>query len=77
MFWIAVTHSRRDKVLYHDAPWEIQQRFSPSYRELVGDLAVLSFVEVRRRRAEVERFLARVWELAEAIMAANRGIGDD
>jgi hypothetical protein len=77
MFWIAVTDSRCHKVLYHDAPVEVKQRFSHSYRELVGDLGVPSFAEVRWRCEEVERILPRVWELAEAIMAANQGILDD
>lgn len=77
MFWIGVTHSRCQKVLARDAPEEMTQRFRDSYRELVGDLGVPSFAEVRRRCAEVERILPRVWELAEAIIAANQGIEDD
>jgi hypothetical protein len=77
MFWIAVTHSRCHKVLSLDAPEEMTQSFRDSYRELVGDLGVPSFAEVRRRCAEVERMLPRVWELGEAIMAANQEIEDD
>ena len=77
MFWIAVTDSRCHKVLYHDAPAETKQRFSHSYRELVGDLRVSSFAEIRRRCEDVERILPRVWELAEAIMEANQGIKDE
>ncbi len=77
MFWIAVTHSRCQKVLSHDAPEEMTQRFRNSYRELVGDLGVPSFAAVQRRCAEVERILPQAWELAEAIIAANQGIEDD
>jgi hypothetical protein len=77
MFWIAVTHSRCQKVLCHDAPGEVKERFSNSYQELVGDLGVASFSEVQRRCEEVERILPRVWELAEAIIAANEGIEPD
>jgi hypothetical protein len=77
MFWIAVTHSRCQKVLSSDASAELAQSFSDSYRDLVGDLGIASFSEVRRRCAEVERFLPRVWEAAERIMATNRRIGDD
>jgi hypothetical protein len=77
MFWIAVTHSRCQKVLSSDASAELAQSFSDSYRDLVGDLGIASFSEVRRRCAEVERFLPRVWEAAERIMATKRRIEDD
>ena len=73
MFWIAITHSRRQKVLAGDASGELPQSFSESYRDLVGDLGIASFADVRRRCAEVERFLPRVREA----MASNQGIEDD
>ncbi len=47
MFWIAVTHSRCQKVL--------PRRFSESYLDLPGDLGIASSAEVRRRCAEIER----------------------
>jgi hypothetical protein len=68
MFWIAVTFCRCYKVLDHDATAEVKQRFSYNFGELVGDLGVPSSAEVQRRCREVERFLPRVWELAETIM---------
>ncbi len=74
MFGIAVTHSRCQKVLSIDAP-ELQG-FSNSYRDLVGDLGMASCAEVRRRCAEVERCLPRVWEAAERIMAGDQRIED-
>jgi len=78
MFWIAVTHSRCQKVLSSaHASMELSQKFSDSYQDLVGDLGIGSFAEVRRRCAEVERFLPRVWEAAEGIMASNQRIEDD
>jgi hypothetical protein len=77
MFWIAVTHSRCQKVLSHDAPEELTPRSRDSYRELVGDLAVSSFAEVRQHCAEVERILPQVSEMAEAIIGANQAIADD
>jgi hypothetical protein len=77
MFWIAVTHSRCRKVLSTDASPELPEGFGNSYRDLVSDLGIASFAEVRRRCAEVERFLPRVWEAAERLMAANRQIEDD
>jgi hypothetical protein len=77
MFWIAVTHSRCQKVLSRNATGEVPQSFSDSYRDLVNDLDIASFADVRRRCAEVERFLPQVWETAERIMASNQRIEDD
>ena len=77
MFWVGVTYSRCQKVLSRDAPGDLTQSFKDSYRELVGDLGVPTFAEVRRRCAEIERILPRVCDLAEGIIAANYGIEDD
>ena len=77
MFWIAVTHSRCQKVLAGDASGELPPSSSDSYRDLVDDLGIASFADVRRRCAEVERFLPRVWEAAERIMASNQRIEDE
>jgi hypothetical protein len=77
MFWVGVTHSRCQKVLSRDAPGDLTQSFKDSYQELVGDLGVPTFAEVRRRCAEIERILPRVCDLAEGIIAANCGIEDD
>lgn len=71
IFWIVATYSRCQKVLDHDASVELQDRFSPGYRQLLGDLGITSFADLRRRGAQVEALLPAVWEVAEAIMAAN------
>ncbi|MBJ7596621.1 hypothetical protein [Candidatus Nephthysia bennettiae] len=76
VFWIAVTYSRCQKILDHDAPADMKERFDPGYRQLLGDLGVTSSADIRQRREEVERLLPRLWEEAEAIMAANRAIED-
>jgi hypothetical protein len=77
MFWIAVTHSRCHKALSRDGSEEMKPSFRNSYRDLVSDLGVPSFTEIRQRCAEIERVLPRVWEVAETIMSANPGIEDD
>jgi hypothetical protein len=77
MFWIAVTHSRCHKTLLCDASQELQQSFRNSYMDLLSDLGISSFTEIRQRCTEIERVLSRVWEVAEAIMSANQGIEDD
>jgi hypothetical protein len=70
MFWIAVTLSRCQKVLAADAP-ELKQRFEPGYRDLLSDLGIRSFADIQERREQVKAHLPRIWEVAEAIMAAN------
>lgn len=74
VFWMAVTYSRCQKVLYHDAPVELQGRFCPGYRRLLGDLGVTSPAALQQRGAQVRAFLPRVQAVAEAILAANPGI---
>ena len=73
---MVATYSRCQKVLYHDASVEMQDRFSPGYRQLLGDLGIISFADLQQRREQVKGLLPRVWEVAEAIMAANPGIED-
>lgn len=76
IFWMVATYSRCQKVLYYDAPVEMQERFSPGYRQLLGDLGITSFADLQQRREQVKGLLPRVWEVTEAIMAANPGIED-
>jgi hypothetical protein len=76
IFWIAVTYSRCQKILYHDAPVELADRFGPGYRRLLADLAITSDADLQQRCAQVEGLLPRLWEVAEDIMVANRAIED-
>jgi len=57
--------------LYHDAPVTIQEQFGHGYRELLADLGIASFTDLERRRDQVRQALPAVWEVAEAIIAAN------
>jgi hypothetical protein len=77
MFWIAVTHSRCQQVIWRDAPEEMTQAVRDGYRELLDDLRVASVKELRQRCAEVELILPRVGQLAKAIIAANRQVESD
>ncbi len=74
VFWMVATYSRCQKVLYHDAPKEVQERCGLGYRHLLGDLGIASFADLRRRGDEVAAFLPQVWAVAEAIIAANPDI---
>jgi hypothetical protein len=50
-----------------DAPWDLRQSFQDSYQELVTDLGMPAFAQVRRRCAEIERILPRVCSLTEKL----------
>jgi hypothetical protein len=76
IFWMVATYSRCQKVLYHDAPAEMQDRFDPGYQKLLGDLSITSYAVLQQRKEQIEVFLPRVREVAEAIMAANPRIED-
>jgi hypothetical protein len=76
IFYMVATYSRCQHVLYHDAPPEIQAHLSIGYRQLLSDLGITSFADLRQRGAQVKAFLPRVWEVAEAIMVANPDITD-
>ena len=76
IFWMAATYCRCQKVFYQDAPPELRDKYSPGLRRLLGDLGIASFADLRQRGEQVEAYLPQLWELAEAIMAANPDIED-
>ena len=73
MFWIAVTYSRCQKVLSEDASAEVAQDFSDSYRDLLSDLGLAPREEVRRRCAQIGRFLPQVWRRRKKLWRQIRG----
>ena len=76
VLWIVATFCRCLSILHNDAPPETQRKFEPSFRELIGDLGVTSFADLQRLSEQVQERIPRVWEVAEAIMAANPDIED-
>jgi hypothetical protein len=74
VFWLVATYARCQKVLYQDAPLEVQEQFTPGFHRLLADLGITSFADMQRRGEQVKAFLPQVWVVAEEIMAANRGI---
>jgi hypothetical protein len=74
IFWMVATYSRCQWVLQHDAPQDVQEKYSVGYRELLADLGITSFADLQRRGEQVRDALPRIWEVAEAIMAANPAI---
>lgn len=76
VFWMVATYSRCQKILYHDATVDVQNRCSHGYRELLADLGIASPADLQQRTAYVTELLPGVWEVAEAIVAANPSIED-
>ena len=76
VFWMAATFSRCQKVLYHDAPREMRDRFSHDYRRLLGDLGITSFTDLAQRGEQLKRLLPQVCEVANSILVVNPEIED-
>jgi hypothetical protein len=74
IFWMVATYCRCQKVLYHDAPVEMQERFQPGYRQLLADLEIYSVDDLQQRSEQVKAFLPQLWQVTEAILAANPDI---
>jgi hypothetical protein len=74
IFWMIATYSRSQKVFHADAPVTIREQFAYGYQELLADLGIASFTDLQRRRDQVRHALPVVWEVAEAIIAANHAI---
>ena len=76
VFWMVATSSRCQAVFHQNASQAMQEEYSNGFRALLGDLGITSFADLERRGEEVRAFLPRVWEVAEALMAANPEIED-
>jgi hypothetical protein len=76
VFWMLATYSRCQKVFHHDAP-RMETRFGCGYGELLAGLGIRSSADLPRRLVEVRRCVPQVWQVAEAIMAANPSIEDE
>lgn len=76
IFWMVATYSRCQWVLAHDGPIEVQARFNHGYQHLLADLGITSFADLQHRCEQVKQSLPRIWEVAEAIIAANPEIED-
>ncbi|MDQ3327443.1 MAG: hypothetical protein M3506_02820 [Chloroflexota bacterium] len=71
VFWMLVTYSRCRKVLYNDGSPATIARFDPAFRRLLGDLGITSFSDLQQRGEQLQEVLPHVWNVAEAIIAAN------
>jgi len=70
VFWMMATFARCHTILAADAP-ELGQRLAPGFRRMSADLGIRSTEDILDRAREVLEFLPRLWEIAEALLAAN------
>jgi hypothetical protein len=76
IFWMVATYSRCQMVLSHDAPVALQDRFSHGYRQLLSELGIASAADLQQRGEQIQAFLPQLWDVTEAILAANPEIED-
>jgi hypothetical protein len=74
LFWMAVTFSRCQKVLFEDGPAELFAQHDIAYRALLADLGIRSFADLHARRTQALEQLPAVWAAAEALIAANPAV---
>jgi hypothetical protein len=73
VFWIIATFARCHTILAADAP-ELHHARTPAFQAAVTDLGISSTEDILHRAEEVTRFLPRLWQAAEDILASNPGI---
>ena len=76
VFWLIATQYFCQKALYLDAPKEVQDRYASCFRGLLYDLGISTFADLQQRNQQAKDLLPAVWEVAEAIIAANPEIID-
>lgn len=74
IFWMVATYTRCQKVFAQDGSEEILERFLHGYLSLLSDLGITTSTQAAERRLQVQAFVPRVWDVAEAIIAANPAI---
>ncbi|MET9296933.1 hypothetical protein [Streptomyces sp. NPDC003077] len=72
-FWIIATFARCHTILATDAP-RLHEALAPAFHAAVADLGIGSSRDLVQRAAEVTRFLPRLWQIGEDILAGNPDI---
>ena len=72
VFWMVATFARCQKILAADAEGEVRRALAPAFEAMVADLGIASSADILRRADDVIRFLPRLWQTAETIMAQSR-----
>jgi hypothetical protein len=76
VFCIVATASRCQAVFHRDGPPSMRERFTLGYRELLADLGIGSYEDLRSRGRQIAGFLPALWEEAETIVAATPAVVD-
>ena len=71
VYWMVATFSRCCWIFHFNGSNVIGDRFLQSYQSMLGDLGINLFADLKARSSQVRKFLPRVTEVAEAIMAAT------
>lgn len=77
LFWIVATFARCLMVLHADAPASVSARWDGAFADLLGDLGVRSFPDLRQRCEEIREVLPCVEKIALEMIEVNPDIVDD
>jgi hypothetical protein len=75
VFWIIATFARCHTILAADAP-DLHHALVLASDAAVADLGISSTSDILRRAERVTRFLPRLWQTTEAILATNPDISN-
>ena len=76
VFWMVAVFSWCQKVLFNDAPEDMQNKFIPTYRFLLSELGIDSFSDLQKRNELNKETLPVIWSVVEKIVATNPEIQD-
>ena len=76
VFWIVATYARCRWIFHRSASSYTRDRYDLGFQRMLRDLGIHTFADLKARSAQVRRFLPRLMETAEGIMAATPGIQD-
>ena len=76
VFRIVATYARCQWIFHRSASSSTRDRYELGFQGMLRDLGIHTFADLKARSAQVRRFLPRLIETAEGIMAATPGIQD-
>jgi hypothetical protein len=74
VFWVVATFARCTKILAADAPQATRREHAPAFAAVLADLGIRALADLLERGERVRRFLPRLRDTAEAIIAAHAGV---
>lgn len=77
LFWIIATFARCLMVLHADAPASVSARWGGAFADLLGDLGIRSFPDLRQRCEEIREILPCVERIALEMIEVNPDIHDN